>query len=223
MPSKPNILIVGQSGSGKTSSLENLLKNRGKEVAFIDFERKGLPFLVDPGSLGLFLEPKTYEDASKAILSAGQSKCPIVVYDSFTKMIELAHEECKRKYSGWDIWNGYNTAVTNFIKHNKDLEKLVIMTAIDEVVYIEQTEGARVSRLRAFVQGKVFEGKLEKEFLCVLFAFAKKGTDGKVKHFFSPHTDGITSAKTPQWLKLPDEIPNDVNIIVDKLTEAKVL
>lgn len=223
MPSKPNILIVGQSGSGKTCSLEQLLKQRPVDVAFIDFERKGLPFLLDTKKLGFFSEPKTYDEAQAALLAVKATKCPIVIYDSFSKICELIHDACRDKYTGWDVWNGYNKAISNFIKFNKDIERLVIMTALDEVVYIEQAEGARTSRLRAYVQGKVYEGKIEREFLVVLFVSAKKDKNGLIQYRFSPHTDGITSAKSPQWLALPTDMPNDVNQIVNKLEEAKVL
>jgi len=223
MPSKPNILIVGQSGSGKSSSLEQLFRAYPKDVAFIDFERKSMPFLYDPKSLGFFAEIGNYNDAQLTLTALKQSKCNIVVFESFTKYCEYIRDYCKQKYTGWDIWNGYNAAVRNFLEFCKSLERLVIMTASDEVVYVEQAEGSRVSRLRCFVQGKEYEGKIEKEFLCVLFCYAKKGADGKIHHYYAPHTDGITSAKTPQWLNLPDSMSNDVSVVVQKLVEAKVI
>ncbi len=223
MPSKPNILIIGQSGAGKSNSLEGLIKKYPQRVALIDFERKGFPFLFDISKLGMFIEVDDYTLSLQEMTKVKASKCDIVVYDSFTKFCEMAREYCKTKYSGWDIWNGYNSAIRKFLDFNKSMERLVIVTAIDEVVYVEQAEGSRLSRLRCFVQGKEFEGKLEKEFLVVVFVTARKGKDGKIGHFFAPHTDGLTSAKCPQWLALPDQMPNDVSVIVDKLLEAKVI
>jgi len=40
---------------------------------------------------------------------------------------------------------------------------------------------------------------------------------------FRHQTDGITSAKAPQWLALPAGMPNDVSTVIDKLAEAKQL
>ncbi len=223
MPSKPNILIVGQSGSGKSCSLEQLFRKHAKNVAYVDFERKGLPFLFDVSSLGFFREVDDYDKAQEVLTEVKKSPCSIVVYESLTNYCELMRDAMKRKYTGWDIWNGYNAGFRNFLKFNKSLERLVIMTGSDEVVYVEQAEGTRVSRLRCFIQGKEYEGKVEKEFLVVLFCNAKKGKDGRIMHVFQAHTDGITSAKCPQWLKLDNDMPNDVSLVVDKLVEAKVI
>jgi hypothetical protein len=223
MPSKPNILIIGQSGSGKTCSLEQLFVKYAKDVAFIDCERKGLPFLHDPTKLGLFAECTDYTSTLTAMTNAKKSSAKIIVYDSFTGLCKHIRDEMKRKYTGWDIWNGYNSALRNFFEFNKSTERLVIVTAIDEVIYIEQAEGSRVSRLRCFVQGKEYEGKVEQEFLIVLFCSAKKDAAGKIHHVFSPHTDGLSSAKSPKWLTLPTEMPNDVSTIVDAMITNKQL
>ena len=223
MPSKPNILIIGQSGAGKTCSLEKLLDKYAPETALVDFERKGLPFLFDTKRLAMFIEVDDYSLSLQEMTKVKASNAKIVVYDSFTKFCEMAREYCKTKYSGWDIWNGYNSAIRKFLDFNKSMERLVICTAVDEVVYVEQAEGSRLSRLRCFVQGKEFEGKVEKEFLIVVFCSARKDKSGRIGYFFAPHTDGLTSAKTPQWLALPDQMPNNVSIIVDKLIEQKIV
>lgn len=224
MPSKPNLIILGPSGSGKTSSLEGLFKKHGPTIAFIDHERKGLPFLYDVSQLAQFSEVETWEQAQVAFTKAKQdSKVHLIVYDSFTNYLEQLHAKVKTCNTGWDIWNAYNDGVRAFFEFNKSTGKLWIMTAIDEVVYVEQAEGSRVSRVRVAIQGKKWEGKVEPQFLCVLYCTTVKGKDGMMKHVFRSGTDGITSAKTPQWLGLANEIPNDVCPIVDKLIEAKLV
>lgn len=220
MPSKPNILIVGPSGSGKSSSLETLFKSHPTKVAFIDLERKGMPFLYDPKSLAFFAEPTDFTEAQRAMTAAKASKATIVVYDSFQKYLEHVRDWAKAKYTGWDIWTAYNAEIGKFHAFNKSLERLVIVSAGDEVVYVEQAEGTRLSRVRASVPwGKEWEGKIEKEYLIVLFCYAKRDKTGKIRHYFAPHTDGITSAKSPQWLELADDEPNDVSVVVNKLIE----
>ena len=224
MPSKPNILIVGQSGSGKSSSLEQLFRKHGDKIAFIDLERKGLPFLFDTTKLCFHSEPKDFTEAQVAMTAAKASKSTIFVYDSLQKYLEYVREYATEKHKGWDIWTFYNQAIGKFLAFNKSLERLVIITSSDEVVYIETAEGSRVSRLRASVPwGKEWEGKIEKEFLIVTFVYAKKDlkNNNKIKHVFANHTDGMTSAKSPQWLNLPDETTNDVLLVVDKLFEQK--
>lgn len=222
MPSKPNILIVGPSGSGKSSSLETLFKKHPQKVAFIDLERKGMPFLYDHHTLAFYAEPEDKTQAQEAMTKAKASTASVIVYDSFQKYLEYVRDWAKAKYQGWDIWTAYNAEIGKFMSFMKSTERLVIVCSGDEVVYIEQAEGTRLSRVRASVPwGKEWEGKIEKEFLIVLFCYAKRDKDGKVKHYFAPHTDGITSAKAPQWLQLPETMPNDVCLVVDKLVEQK--
>lgn len=224
MPSKPNILIVGQSGSGKSNSLERLLTGpRAKEVAVIDLERKGFPFLFDPAKLGYFAEPADCVKAGDAIRTAlAMPTIKIVVYDSLSKYLELVREEGKVLKTGWDVWNYYNDKILKFMEANKASGKVVIATVLDEVVKIDLPDGNSTTRLRASVQGKQFEGKLEKEFLIVLFVEARK-VNGAIKHGFVPHTDGLTSAKAPQWMGLPAFMDNDVAQVVEKLYEKGVV
>src|SRR6266550_6807892 len=111
MPSKPNILIVGQSGSGKSSSLEQLFKKHGDKVAFVDFERKGLPFLFDTAKLAFFREVPDYNEGLKILTEAKNSQASIFVYDSLTKWCEQIRDSMEARYTGWDRWNGYNSAI----------------------------------------------------------------------------------------------------------------
>lgn len=222
MPSKPNLIILGPSGSGKTSSLENLFKKHGSSIAFLDHERKGLPFLYDITKLAQFSEIESWEQAQIAFTKAKQDpKVSILVYDSFTNYLEQLYAKVKTCNTGWEIWNAYSEGIRAFFEFNKSTNKLWMMTAIDEVVYIEQAEGTRVSRVRVAVQGKKWEGKIEPQFLCVLYCTMAKGKDGILRHVYRTNTDGITSAKTPQWLGLAPEMPNDLCPIIDKLIEAK--
>lgn len=219
MPAKPNILILGVSGSGKTCSLEHLFVKHNSKVAFIDFERKGLPFLCDTTKLALYRECDTFAACDTALKDVRASDASIVVYDSFTALCEHIRDMAQAKYTGWDIWNAYNRQIRNFLEFNKNSGKTWIMTGIDEIVHVEQAEGSRASRIRLAVQGKQYEGKLEQQFTCVLYTTLKKQKDGSMKHVFVSQTDGIQPAKTPMWLQLPQECPNDVSLVVDKLIE----
>lgn len=225
MPSKPNILIVGQTGSGKSNSLEALLKGpRQKEIAVIDLEQKGFPFLFDAKQLGFFSEPKdlpTTEADIKKVLA--DPKIKLVIYDSLSKYLELVREFSKVIKTGWDIWNHYNQKLFTFIEDNKKSGKVIIATILDEVVMMDLPDGGKTSRLRAYVQGKQYEGKLEKEFLIVLFTLARKEANGEVKHVFQTHTDGLSSAKAPQWMQLPNYTANDLSVVVEKLYQTGVL
>lgn len=225
MPSKPNILIVGQTGFGKSNSLEKLLKGpRQKQVAVIDLEQKGFPFLFDPKQLGYFCEPANIAEAESEIKKVlANPAIKIVIYDSLSKYLELVRELSKLIKTGWDIWNNYNAKLYQFIEDNKKSGKVWVCTCLDEVVSIDMADGGKATRLRAFVQGKQYEGKLEKEFLITLFASVRKEANGAIKYSFSTSTDGLNSAKCPQYMQLPNPMDNDLSLVVEKLYQTGLI
>jgi hypothetical protein len=224
MPSKPNILIVGPSGSGKSTSLEKLITGpRSKEVALLDFERKGLPFLYDPAKLGYFREPEDIFQADAAMKEAWKADgIKIIINDSLSKYLDYVRDWAQSTKTGWDVWNVYNAKLNQYLEFYKKTGKVVVSTIHDEVVQMDTPEGGKVSRLRAFVQGKTYEGRLEKEFLIVLHTFPKK-EQGEVKHFFATKTDVLNSAKVPVWLGLQPNIPNDLSVVIEKLYEKNLV
>lgn len=219
--SKPNILIVGSNGSGKSSSLENLLKKMGPSIDFIDTERKGLPFLLKGITLGSHKEVSNREALDAAVADAIKSPQKILVLDSFEKASQCFFQYCFLKYSGFDIYTSYANLIRKFLETLKSSGKVLITTDVDEIVNIETAEGSRVSRVRAFIKGKELEGKVEGEFLIVLHTIPKKATNGEIEFRFVTKTDGIISAKTPTWLELPTTMPNDVSVVVEKLQKME--
>lgn len=206
MPAKPTILIVGPSGSGKSYCLRNL---KPDQTLLIDTERKGFPFL---GAKKFAVECETHQAVLDQIKNTTK---PIVVLDSFSAYGDLLYEHCRKIYKGFDIFNGVSNGISELFKVVADKGVIFAMTAIDEVVYIDQAEGARVSRSRVKIMGKVWEGQVEKKFLVVVFNDPIKNKDGTIQFRFNTQTDGVTSAKSPPWLGLTRHIDNDLQLILD--------
>ena len=219
MPSKPNILIIGPSGSGKTCSLEGMFTKYAPDIAFIDTERKGLPFLFDRSKLCLDLECADYKSAQDAMTKAKASPAKFIVYDSLSKYFDWLGSYCDTAYKGYDIWKNYGIGVGNCFEFNKSTGKTVVAIMHDEIVYVEQPGGGRVSRIRAATKGNMWEGKIEKEWLIVLVTMVAT-KDGKTNFSLATITDGVHPAKVPKWLGLPAAIPNDLSPVIDKLVEA---
>lgn len=213
MPSKPMIMVLGPSGSGKSTSYEHLPR---ETTAVIDLELKGFPF-KDPSFYSV-IECRKAEEVTSAVEKAlKDDNVKLVVIDSLTKFTEYVLAECRVAFKGYDIWSQYAIRIRNFLNKIRNDKKPVIVISIDEIVKIEQPDGGIVSRLRAAVQGKELEGKLEKEFLIVLctevVVDSKTGTPSYLFRTFST----VSTAKAPRWLDLPATMPNDLKPIVDKL------
>lgn len=221
MKAKPNILIIGQSGSGKSSSLANLPPG---ETALIDLERKGLPFLM-PTPFIQHSEPENLTEANAAIEAAARDeKVRIIVIDSLMKYSELAayHALEIAKLKGWDVQNFHNAQIGKFFELLRKSMKVYIVTDLDEIVWIETAEGNRVSRQRAAITYRFWEGKIEKEFLITAVCDVRM-VNNKPVHSFRTVNDGIGPAKCPPFVALPANCPNDANLIIDALRKANLI
>lgn len=221
MPAKPNILIVGPSGSGKSSSFVNLPRDC---TALIDCELKGFPFLGTEKFVQLS-EPATVLEVNAAITTAyNNPQVKIIVLDSLYKYSELASYHAKEvlKKTGYDVFNWHNAQVDSLFRLLKSTKKVFIITDLDEIVQIENADGLRVSRQRAAIQYKWWEGKVEKDFLITLCTEVKM-KNGVPVHGFRYRADGVGPAKCPPYIQLPAECPNDVNLIIDQLSKLNLL
>lgn len=215
---KPLIIIVGPSGSGKSSSLQNL----DPETTYIlDLERKGMPFrakhfkhIIPVGNL---VEFKNAHEIVKKDLS-----CSCLVIDSFTKLTEYIKDDAIAAFKGYELWNWYNATIKKILNGIKNPNHPVVLTAIDEIVKIAQPDGSELCQKRVKIQGKEHEGMVEKEFLITLFTDIFRPDKTKsVEYRFITNADGICSAKSPAYLKLPMYMPNDVNKILQIEKEIK--
>lgn len=221
MPSKPNILILGPSGSGKSNSLANLPKDC---TALIDIERKGFPFL-GVNEFAQHHEPETVIEANDAITKAyNDPKVKLIVVDSLFKYSELAsfYAKGELKKTGYDVFNWHNAQIDQLFQKLKATKKCFIITDIDEIVMIDKEDGTRLPRQRAAIQYKWWEGKIEKEFLITLTTKVTMNA-GKPTFLFNHRADGIGPAKCPPYISLPDSCPNDVNLIVKELQRHNLL
>ena len=221
MPAKPNILILGPSGSGKSNSLQNLPKDI---TALIDCELKGFPFL-GVEQFAQHSEPDSVLEVNNAITKAyDDPKIKIIVLDSLYKYSELASYHAKEnlKKTGYEVFNWHNAQVDALFRKLKSTKKVFIVTDIDEVVMIDKEDGTRQPRQRAAIQYKWWEGKVEKDFLITLTTRVTM-TANKPTFLFNYRADGIGPAKCPPFIQLPENCPNDVNLIITQLQKHNLL
>jgi len=138
------VLVVGDSGSGKSSTFRNLPADK---TVIVNTERKPMPFK----GFGKFknINVNRYKDYAKLMKELkADKKYEYVIIDSLTSLLEIANKYCESIYTGFSIWSEYNSLVYNILQDMKDLPQQVFITGIPDYVEIKYGEP------KAFVRTK---------------------------------------------------------------------
>lgn len=195
------ILIIGKSGSGKSTSLRNLKK---EEYSLVNVLNKDLPFRNGRDIKGL--STKDYEQVKNFIAKTPKN---IVVVDDFgyimtDKFVSKATE------TGYTKFSVIAQEFYNFIEYIKGLDG-------DKRVYLmmheEKSESGDIAPKTC--------GKMLDNQICVegLFSILLRCVfDGK-EHRFKTTTDGLDVCKTPIDMFDSEYIDNDLKYVDDKICE----
>lgn len=220
---KPNIMIIGPSGSGKSSAYEHL---PDEETAILHPECKGFPFRKKFTNVFNIETAQEFYPTLENILKLDKVK--YIVVDSHVKHLENCLNFCRGAYKGYDIWSNYNFHIRNSINRCKSREKIFIVVTHDELTEIVAPDGSKTNkRCAATLAGREWDGKLEKEFLIVLFTDVRKnpkfdgGKNGEpaMLYQFMTNNDGICTAKSPAGMFKELYIPNDISKVVARVEE----
>lgn len=217
----PNILVVADTGSGKSTSLENLPQDASTRI--LETEGKSLPFAHK--FVGLRSCPKI--DIFEAELDAAlkDDAVEIIVIDSLSKHIHRLLQYCRATLKGYDIWNGYGVKGFQLLTKLHSTSKIIICTSHAEVHEIEDVnetlQSVKVNKkMAATFMGKELEGKIEPEFTIVLHMELKRTPKG-VEHFFITKPDVVTTSKTPKSMFVGQpRIPNDLMLVIKELSKV---
>ena len=210
------ILVLGQSGRGKSTSLRNL---DPAHVAILNTERKKLPFKA-ANLFKMEVRPTTVKETLNTLdKMAKGTNCKIVVIDSFSAFTDTLLAEARIIKSGWDVWSYYNETLYKFfdaIKKINDSDKHCIVIGHEEI--LEGPDGGdRVVSLK--VKGKEWSGVIEKEFDIVLHSFSKVLSPTEVQYKFRTQTDGVVPAKSPMGMFEDIVIDNDMEIVINSIED----
>lgn len=194
------VLILGESGSGKSASLRNF---EAEDVSIFNVAAKPMPFRKK-----LPMKSTSDYEAIKACI-AKSSKKAFVIDDSQYLMCFEAFARAKDA--------GFNK-FTDFALHFYNLVQFVIkQTPPDVIVYfLHHTEtDSNTSKIKAKTMGKMLDNQLTLEGLFSIVLMCV--TDGK-KHQFITQSDGFTTAKSPMEM-FPDVIDNDLKAVDQTIRE----
>ena len=187
------VLILGESGSGKSTSLRNFEEG---QIGIFNVASKPLPFRkklpkVDGSSYRTILKGLSNPKLKSYAIDDSQF---LLVFESFDRAKE----------------NGYGK-FTDFALNFYNLVKFVVeQTPPDCIVYfLHHTEKTDDGRTKAKTIGKMLDNQLTVEGMFAIVLLCK--TDG-TRHYFETQSDGWTTAKSPIDM-FEKEIDNDLAMV----------
>lgn len=193
------VLILGESGSGKSTSLRNF---EPTEISIFNVAGKPLPFRKK-------LPKATVSDYGKIMAGMQKSdKKSFAIDDSqyllCFEMFSHAKETGYQKFT--DMALNFYTLI-----------KFVIDRLPGDVIvyFLHHTETDANGKLKAKTVGKMLDEKLTVEGLFSIVLLCQ--TDG-TRHYFVTQSDGFTTAKSPMDM-FDLEIDNDLKFVDTKIRE----
>lgn len=194
------VLILGDSGSGKSTSLRNFEPD---EISIFNVAGKPFPFRkkLPKVSTNDYVKIKTgLKQSQKKVFAVDDSQY-LLCFELFDKAKETGFGK-----------------FTDMAIHFYDLIQFVIHELPPDVIvyFLHHTETTPEGKIKAKTIGKMLDEKLTVEGLFSIVLLCQ--TDGK-RHCFVTQSDGYTTAKSPMELFESDEIDNDLKLVDQKIRE----
>ncbi len=187
------VLILGESGSGKSCSLRNFEPD---EVGIFNVAGKPLPFKKQLKKVN----NATYTDIIKS-LKLGNLKRYVIDDSQYLMAFEMFDRAKETGYNKFtDVALNFRGIVDHIIKNTPD----------DVIVYfLHHTETTETGKIKAKTSGKMLDNQLTLEGLFSIVLLCK--TDGQ-EHYFETQSDGYTTCKSPMDM-FEIKIDNDLKAV----------
>lgn len=193
------VLILGSSGSGKSTSLRNFDE---KEIEVLNVAGKPLPFRKH---LKTANNP-TYDNI-RGTLKANRVKA-YAIDDSQYLMAFESFEHAKE--------TGYGKFTNMALNFKNLIDNAIKLTSSDTIVYfLHHTELAEDGRVKAKTLGKMLDNQLTVEGLFSIVLLCQ--VEGS-EHYFVTNSDGTNPAKSPMEM-FETKIPNDLKYVDTTIRE----
>lgn len=198
------VLIMGESGSGKSASLRNFSQG---EIGIFNVASKPLPFrkqLPCANGADYDLIVQTLQAANLLRYAIDDSQY-LLAFEFFAHAGEKGYD----KFTNMAL-NFYN--LIRFIQFNTPPDCIVYFLHHVETSY----DNAGNRRLKAKTIGKMLDEKLTVEGLFSIVLLCQSDATGR--HFFQTQSGGNSTAKSPMDM-FPAEIDNDLKLVDDTIRD----
>ena len=193
------MLIIGKSGSGKSTSLRNFDVD---EIGLINVSKKPLPFKKKFESI---IATDNYDTIKKLLLKT--KKKTVVIDDSgylITNHFMKKHSSVGGGNAVFALYNDLGDYFWGLIEYIKELPE-------DKIVYLIMHEDkSEYGDVKPKTIGKLLDERvcIEGMFTIVLRCMTENG-----RHFFKTKTDGTDVTKSPLEMFDKEEIDNDLKFV----------
>jgi|TARA_R110000796_G_scaffold227475_1_gene344248 hypothetical protein len=219
------ILIIGESGTGKSTSLEHLDPN---STFIINVGKKPMPFrgwknsyatLSKDNPQGNYIET---DDAGAIVktmkhVSDNMPHIKTVVVDDFQYV--MANEYMRRANErGFDKFTDIGLHAWEIATGGKNMRDDISFIMIGHAEQSTDLNGNR--RLKFKTVGKLVDNVITMEgmFTVVLFTAVSTSPEGNREYKFITQSDGTTTAKSPRDM-FEFKIDNDIKTVIEKVNE----
>jgi len=220
-----SILVIADSGSGKSSSMRNL---DPKETFVINIANKPLPF---KGWKSMYQQLQerdiTAGNMSKAhtaksilwCLQEINTKRPDiknVVIDDLQYMSAFEYFD-RANERGYEKFTDIATNLATIARYPKDMREdmyIFFLTHSEDF-----TDAAGAKRVKAKTVGKMIDNALTLEglFSIVLYARVTKDAEGRIQYVFETENNGENTCKAPMDMFESPVIPNDLQLVKEAI------
>ena len=214
-----SILIIADSGAGKSTSIEKL---NSDETFIINVANKPLPFKGWKKKYSNVTKENVTGNMSNASSSQGILKAmdyvnsrpeiKNLIIDDFQYMSAFEYFD-KALEKGYDKFTQIAAGLAAVAKKPKDLREDLMVYFLTHAEESVDMDGRR--RVKAKTIGKMVDEKLTLEglFSIVLFGKVKKSKDGELRYVFETKNSGDNTCKAPLEMFEEDEISNDLELV----------
>lgn len=196
------VLILGESGAGKTASLRNFKK---EDVGILNVASKPLPFRNTNGLVTV--NKATYNMIKGAVTSP--NRLSYVIDDAQYLMAFESFD--KANITGYGKF-------TEMAKNYEEMLRVIQEdTSPDTIVYVMQhIDTDENGKVKAKTLGKMLDQQLTIEGLFSIVLLAKAD---ERRHYFVTQSDGTNPCKSPMGMFEDVEIDNDLKMVDDTIRE----
>ena len=193
------VLILGESGSGKSTSLRNFEPD---EIGIFNVAGKPLTFRKKL----LSVNTKDYGKIMRGMAKSGKKRFAVddSQYLLCFEMFDRAKETGYGKFIDMAV-NFYH--LVRFVSDELPEDKIVY--------FLHHTETTDSGKTKAKTVGRMLDEKLTLEGLFSIVLICR--TDGS-RYYFETQSDGMSTAKSPMGM-LEKEMDNDLKLLDEKIRE----
>ena len=191
------ILIIGESGTGKTTSVRNF-----KNAGIINVYGKALPFKSN-------LKTVNVDNCERIIGILKEAKSDVIIIDDFQGLLVT-------QFMGRAKENGYQKYTDMALGYYNVIRTVQALPPEKRVYFLSHIERDQNGNEKVKTIGKLLDEKVTVEGL---FTIVLKTVVMDNKYYFSTHNSGSDTVKSPLGMFKEDLIPNDLAEVDRVITE----